>query len=171
MNKIVSKLSAFALFVIVGVSACKSDDPKTSCQNGNFEMTFNGEHVTGISFNNTMLKGNSFGTDGKRMDIRATDATGRQLIITFSDLTNGTAGNCMSTDPYVSFDNVFTGTENAFFFTIIESGVSYPVSDGNLDITSCDANAMRISGTFSFSDNEYEVTDGSFTNMCYTIVQ
>ena len=105
------------------------------------------------------------------MDIRATDAEGRQLIITVSDQTSGTNGDGVSTDPYIPFEDVTTGTENTFFFTIIEDGVSYSFSDGNLDIMSCDASGKKVSGTFSFSDDDFQVTNGTFTSMCYTVLQ
>ena len=42
----------------------------------------------GSSFNNTLLKG---GAAGKRMDIRATDSKGREVIITLTD-NSGKAG-------------------------------------------------------------------------------
>lgn len=166
MKKFKTKPSVLMLFVMVGLGACKDDDSEP-CQNGTFEMTVNGEHVMASSFNNTLLKGNSAGADGKRMDIRATDAEGRQLIITLTDLSTGTSGDGISTDEYIPFDEVTTGTENVFMFTIIEDDVSYSFIDGNLDITSCDANAKQVSGTFSFSDEDFEVINGSFTNMCY----
>jgi hypothetical protein len=131
----------------------------------------NDELATGSSFNNTLLKASTGGTAVKRMDIRATDAEGRQLIITISDQTTGTNGDGVSTDLYIPFDDVTTGTENTFFFTIIENGISYPFIDGSLDITSCDASGKKVSGTFSFSDDDFQVTNGSFTNMCYTVLQ
>lgn len=171
MNRVVSKLSVLSLIAIIAVNACKSDDPESSCQNGSFEMTFNGEQVTGVSFNNTLLKGNSGGVDAKRMDVRATDSKGRQLIISFTDQTTSSPANGVSTDEYVAFDDVTSSNQNAFFFTVVESGISYPIADGNLDITSCDASTLQVSGTFSFSSDEHTVTDGSFTNMCYTIIQ
>ena len=165
-------LGVSALSVMVSLSACKNDDPKPeSCENGAFKATVNGSNATGSSFNNTLVKASSGAVAVKRMDIRATDAEGRQLIITLSDQTSGTNGDGVSTDPYIPFDDVTTGTENTFFFTIIEDGISYPFADGSLDITSCDANSKKISGTFSFSDDDFQVTNGSFTNMCYTVLQ
>jgi hypothetical protein len=127
--------------------------------------------VTAASLDNTLLKASTGATDAKRMDIRATDAEGRMLIISFNDLSTGATGNGISIEAYVSIDDIATGTENTFFFTIIEDGVSYPFMDGTLDITSCDANALQVSGTFSFSDQDYEVTSGTFTNVCYRVVQ
>lgn len=170
MKKFVTKVSVLALFVAVGLTACKDDDAKASCQSGTFEMTVNGDVVTPKSFNNTLVKGNSGGTDAKRMDIRATDANGRQLIITFNDLSTGTVGDGVSTGEYIPFAELETGTENLFLFTIIDGNVSYSFIEGNLDITSCDAEAKQISGTFSFANEDFEVTSGSFTNMCYTVM-
>jgi hypothetical protein len=169
MKKIVTKLSVFALFLLLGLNACKDDD-SDSCQNGTFEMTVDGEEVTGGDFNNTLVKANSAGTDGKRMDLRATDNQGRTLIITFTDLSTGKNGDGVSTDEYIPFDDISTGSENTFFFTLITDDVSYPFTDGTLDITSCDANAKQVSGTFSFSNDDIAVSNGSFTNMCYRVI-
>jgi hypothetical protein len=170
MRKFATKLSVLALFAVVGLHACKDDD-SDSCQNGSFEMTVDGDAAVGSTFNSTLLKSTSVGTAGKRMDIRATDSEDRQLIITFTDLTNGTSGDGVSTDEYISFDDISTGMENTFFFTLIIDDVSYPFADGTLDITSCDADAKQVSGTFSFSDGDIDVTNGSFTNMCYRIIK
>lgn len=172
MKKLMKMLGVSALCAIVSLSAC-SDDSGDSCQNGAFQMTVNGDVVAGSSFNNTLLKATSMGTPGKRMDLRVTDAEGRQLIISFSDLSTGTSGNGVSiADDYVPFDDVITGTENVFFFTLIDTdGSTYMFTDGTLDITACDAGAKQVSGTFSFSDPDFDVTNGSFTDMCYHIVK
>src|SRR5690242_444436 len=145
MKNLMKLFGVSALFAIATLSAC-SDDSE-SCDNGTFEMTVNGTAVTGVSFNNTLLKATSGGTPGKRMDIRATDSNGRQLIISFSDLSSGTSGNGVTTeDDYIPFDDVATGTENVFFFTLIESdGSTYMFTDGTLDITKCDAGAKQVS--------------------------
>ena len=171
MNKLQNFASGFALMLIAFLSGC-SDGDDSSCENGSFQMNVNGSTITATSFNNTLLKGAGAGIDGKRMDIRATDSEGRELIITFTDLSSGSNGNCMTTsDAYVPFDEVFTGEENAFFFTFIEDGISYSIITGTLHITACDDSAKRISGTFSFSSDEYVVTNGTFTDMCYRIVK
>ena len=92
-------LAVSALSVMVSLSACKKDDPKPeSCENGTFKATVNGLNATGSTFNNTLVKANSGAVSVKRMDIRATDAEGRQLIITISDQTTGTNGDGVSTD-------------------------------------------------------------------------
>lgn len=171
MNKLQKITSIFVLISIAFLSAC-SDDESSSCENGTFQMNVNGSAVTATSFNNTLLKGANAGVDGKRMDIRATDGDGRELIITFTDLSSGSNGNCMTTtDTYVPFDEVSTGEENSFLFTFIEDDISYFITTGTLHITSCDETAKKVSGTFSFSTDEYVVTNGTFTDMCYAILQ
>ncbi|MEO7992077.1 MAG: hypothetical protein ABI663_21170 [Chryseolinea sp.] len=168
MKNLMKLVSVFALFILVGLSACKKDEPQAAtCEGGSFTVTINSAAVTDVVLYNTLLKGN----DAKRMDIRATDANGRQVIITFTDLSTGSSGNGVTTDAYIPFEEVTTGTENTFLFTIIEGGNSYSFINGSLDITSCDANAKKVSGTFSFSDEDFEVTNGSFTNVCYTVLQ
>ena len=172
MKNLRKMLGVSAVSIMVILSACKKDDPQPeSCENGMFKATVNGTTATGSSFSNTLVKTNAGAASVKRMDIRATDAEGRQLIITISDQTTGTNGDGVSTDPYIPFEDVTTGTENTFFFTIIEDAVSYSFSDGNLDITSCDSSSKKVSGTFSFSDDDFQVTNGTFTNMCYTVLQ
>jgi hypothetical protein len=167
MKNLMKTLSILMLLALVGLDACKKDDPKPAVTcDGTLGAAMNNAQFTGATFNNTLLK--SSGT--KRMDIRATDSKGRQLIITFTDLSSGTTGNGISTDAYVAFDDVSTGTENTFFFTIIENSADM-ITSGSLDITSCNADTKKVSGTFSFSDGDYVVTAGTFTNLCYTIVQ
>lgn len=164
-------LSVATLSVIVCLSACKKDDPEVKCESGIFTMTLNGATFTATSFNNTLLRITSAGVDGKRMDIRATNDSGQQLIISFTDLSTGKNGTCMSTAAYIPIDEVMTGQGNTYLFTFIDaSGVSYPIITGNLDITSCNADATQISGTFSFNEFDFDVKNGSFTNMCYKVL-
>jgi hypothetical protein len=167
MKKFMRMLSVLTLLVVVSLSACKDDPAPETCQNGTFEAKVNGDLASGSSFDNTLLK--AAGT--KRTDIRATDANGRQLIITVSDQSTGTEGNGISTGEYIPFDDVMTGTENSFFFTIIDNDVTYPFIQGSLDITSCDADKKKVSGTFSFAGDGFEVMNGTFTDLCYTVVQ
>jgi hypothetical protein len=172
MNHLKKMLGLCVIAALIIVVSCKKDDPEpANCENGQFQMIRNGETVTGVSFNNTLIKANSGGVPGKRMDIRATDATGTQVIITFNDLSSGTSGDGVSTDDYVSFDDLSSASENTFFFTIIENGIGAPFTDGELDITACDPDKKIVSGTFSFSFGEDIVTNGSFTNMCYSVTQ
>jgi hypothetical protein len=167
----ITKIAIVALALAVGTNGCSNDDEQQNCENGAFSLLLNGESVTALGVNNTMLKGSSSGAAGKRIDIRATDAEGRQYIVTFTDLTNGTSGNCVTTDDYIPFSEVTTGTENVFMFTVIENGVSDHYEDGFLDVTNCDESKRQVSGTFSFGDSEYNVSNGAFTNMCYDIIQ
>jgi major membrane immunogen (membrane-anchored lipoprotein) len=170
MKMFASKLSAFALVALVVLNGCKDDDDDSnSCKNGAFEMTFNNEEVTGDNFNNTLLKAGDGASATKRMDIRVNDSEGRELIITISDPSNGTSGNGISTDEYTPFDDIVSADEKTFFFTLTIDNVSSSYTDGILDITSCDASARQVSGTFAFGDDEYTVS-GSFTDMCYWIM-
>lgn len=170
MKKIATKLSMFALAGMVVIGACKDDD-SDSCDNGSFEMTLNGDPVSGKSFNNTLLKWNDAGEAGKRMDIRATDDQGREVIITFTDNTTGSDGNGVTTeDVYVSMDDTMSPDDNTAFASIYSGDDQlYLLYDGELDITACDASKKQVSGTFSFNDGENEIS-GTFTNMCYRIM-
>ena len=166
------RLSALVIVsALFFLSACKNDDPESkACEGGVLEMTFNGAQVDATSFNNTLVKGISGGSSGKRMDIRATQSDGKQLIITFTDLSTGSNGNCVSLEEYISFDDITTGSENTFLFTVIDNGISESFTDGNLDVISCDADAKTVSGTFSFSQGDTQVTNGSFTEVCYSVL-
>lgn len=171
MKKFFRALSVFTLAALVSLSACKDDDSE-SCDNGTFEMTFNGETFTGKNFNNTLVISEDAGFAGKRMDIRATDDQGNQFLITFNDMTTGKEGNGVTTeDVYVSFSDLSSQTDNVFFFTLIDTNeISSSYLEGTLHITSCDANKKQVSGTFTIDDGETEAT-GSFTNMCYRIIR
>jgi hypothetical protein len=170
MKKFFRNLSVFTLIAAVGLGACKDDD-SDSCDNGTFAMTLNADDYAGKDFDNTLVIGESAGFDGKRMDIRATDSQGRQLIITFTDMTSGKEGNGVTTeDVYIPMSDIGSQTDSYFFFTLIDGDVSYPFIDGTLDITSCDASKKQVSGTFTFYDGENEA-NGSFTNMCYRIIK
>lgn len=167
--KILSMVALSSLFLLF---SCKDDEPEI-CENGTFIATINGKDMDVVSFNNTLVKGKDvavIGMEGKRIDIRAWDADGKQLVIIIRDVSTGKNGDGVSTDEYASFYNVIGGN-NYFHFVIIEDGVSYPFYDGTLDVTSCDSAKKKISGTFSFSDGNFEVTNGSFTNMCYAILE
>jgi len=164
MKNSLTKLIVCATLMLALVACDDDDSTSTTCEGATMEATINGTDISNFKFNNTLLK-----VEGtKRMDIRATDSNGRQLIITISDQT-GSAGNGITTDEYISFADITTGTENTFFFTIIQGSVSYSFIEGSLDITSCDADEKRVSGTFSFEDDEFEVTSGSFENLCYKV--
>lgn len=170
MKKFALKLSILALFSLTLLNACKDDDDTSSCDNGTYELMINGEEMSTNSFNNTLVKGNDGALAGKRMDIRTKDSEGRELIITISDVSTGASGNGISTDEYISFDEITSAGENSFFFTIIDDNISYPFAEGNLDITACDATKKQVSGTFSFEGEGYEVS-GTFTDMCYRIIK
>jgi len=164
MKKSLKELIVCATLMLALVACDDGDSTSTACEGATMEATINGSDFTNFKFNNTLLK-----VEGtKRMDIRATDSNGRQLIITLSDQT-GSAGNGITTDEYIAFADITTGTENTFFFTIIQGSVSYSFIEGSLDITSCDAEGKRVSGTFSFEGDEFEVTAGSFDNLCYKV--
>jgi hypothetical protein len=170
MKKLALKMSAFALVLLTMFNACKDDD-SASCDNGSFDLTVNAEEMSKSSFNNTLVKGNNGSVAGKRMDIRAKDGEGLELIITISDVSTGAIGNGISIDEYISVDEISGGDENTFFFTIIEDNDDvYTYTEGSLDITACDPNEKQVSGTFSFEGEGYEVS-GTFTDMCYRIVK
>ena len=169
MEKFLKALGVFTLVVLVNLTACKDDDD--SCENGTFEMSINGNPFTAKDFDNTMAAGESLGFDGKRIDIRATDAQGRQLILTLFDMTSGSEGPCVTTsDVYIPMDDMTNGFQNIFFFTLTDDGVVDGFNEGTLRITSCDSKKKRISGEFTLA-NDDTAGSGSFTNMCYRILE
>lgn len=166
-------LSASALMLIVVMSGCKKDDPEPdACKDAKFEMVLEGETFTAVSFQNTLIKLATDAYSGKRMDIRASDASGKMIIITFNDLSTGTEGNGVSTDDYISADEVDSPEESdhVFFGTLMQNNsIINAFVEGTFDLTACDADRQTISGNFTFTDGEVTVASGSFTDLCYTV--
>jgi hypothetical protein len=166
-------LSACALMLIVVMSGCKKDDPEPdACKGAKFEMVYDGQPFTGVSFENTLIKASTDDYAGKRMDIRATDASGNTMIITFIDNSTGVEGNGISTDDYVAIDDASSAleTDHTFFATILHSdGLAGAFYEGTFDLTACDADRQTVSGTFSFSNGEETVATGAFSDLCYTV--
>ncbi len=54
MNNLKKMLSLCVIAAFVTAISCNEDDPAGSCENGQFQMTRNGEPVTGVSFENTL---------------------------------------------------------------------------------------------------------------------
>lgn len=153
-------------------SSCNKDEEEP-CTNGSFTVTIDGILWTGATFNNSMIKGEDAGTETKRMDIRVAATDGSSIILTFTDLTTGVTGNCVSsTATYTPFANIATGLENVFFFSLMDVDGNPDVAyDGTLTITSCDEEKKMVSGTFTFTGftSGTKGINGVFTNMCYKL--
>lgn len=159
-----------ALFMI---SCGDDDDVSQDCTTGDFTFQLNDTLWTGVDFNNTLIFGAdpTTGLEARRCDIRATNAEGDQIILTFSN-NNASDDSCMETGAYVAPANVGTsGGTNVFFFTYISASGSLTFStfDGTMSVSSCDEDDNRtMEGTFTFSDPfEDNIGTGGSFKVCF----
>ena len=136
----------------------------------------NGTTFTASSFYNTMIGGST----AKRLDVRGTDASGDQLIITINDVTsiNSTFSHLNDTVFVDNFENSpFTimsiGTFISGSSTYQSMGIGEGKSKGYVIITSLDISNKTASGKFEFvlensSEQTMNVTEGVFSNVSYT---
>jgi len=173
MKKLLFLITAFA---ILFTAACKKDEPDEPeidlCPTtGTFSVEINDTLFTATSFANTLVKLTDQGTPGKRFDLRATNAAGDQMVLTFTNV-GSMAGDCMDTGPYVAIDDIVSSSESAYFVTYFAPGlaIQWIANEGSLQITACDPVAKTISGTFTFEDDSgpNSGTVGTFSNVCYT---
>lgn len=142
---------------------------KLDCTKGELTFTLNGSLWTATSFENTLIQAidPQSGIPGRRCDIRAKNADGELIAITFAN-PGAEDDNCMVTGDYVSVSNVETSYDNVFFVTYLDSNQSmlFLSTEGTLSITDCDQeNSKTMKGTFSFEDvmGEYVGADGEFS--------
>lgn len=178
-------LMSFILFVTYSCKK-KDDTPADACSTaGTFTCKIDGVLFTGKTYTNTLLVGTSGGVDTKRLDIRATDASGKQIIVSVTEQRDGLVGDGFPTtyndynlDVSLNYCNSSGTGCNAALLTI-GSVISSPVSDsGPVRVTACDITNKKISGTFSgtitpfgSSSPMHTVTEGVFTNVCYTVIR
>ncbi len=165
--------SLFALFCLVIIlPSCGNDDDTSVCDDSFLSYKMNGELWTAETFNNTLFNGedpNVPGVPTRRCDIRATSSDGGYLTIVFNNPDQNDADCVEEGSDYVSFEDVTSSLQNAFFFQYrLPDGTQSSVLKGTLSITSCDPATKNIKGTFSFDDEFYENvgTEGNFS-VCF----
>lgn len=182
---------ALLLLPLVGLllfaNSCKKDDNDNSgCSGSSFSATIDGTAFNATSFNNTLLVGEDqitgTGVEGIRLDVRATDANGKQLIISVTNLENGVAIECVKEEIYYeeATDN-YCGNNGCegIIITLMDGNTASVTSfsgDGIITITNCDEAGKNVSGTFSaeltnFSTGDPVEVSGSFNNQCFAIIK
>lgn len=179
-------LVLMSFFAITAMSSCEqddNDDATPGCSNGSFTATVNGTAFTGSTYNNTLVRLTDNGTKAKRLDIRATAADGKKILLTVTNLEGAATGKCLKADTYyldplqnytdgTNYEGIL-GTYMTSASTTAGQTLPYPGKPGSITITSCNESTQQVSGTFSFTADQYGnppsyVISGSFTNMCYT---
>lgn len=187
-NQFMKKILPIALLLLsIIFTACSSDDNNDA--ESSFSATINGKEWKPTKINMvTLIK---VPGSGQRFDINVQDDSVLLALACESELTNNDA---MPLKQYNFFeDPTDNQVSNALFVNtyLYANGNSltehFPVS-GKITITSMDAAKKTVSGTFSFRtekspDEEskikvtttptptvFEVTNGVFTNLSYTVI-
>ncbi len=188
--KLIVKLMSLMLVLSV-VTSCGDDevDPTTS---GSMSWKVDGVSQSAVLFNNTLIKAIDPGTGigAKRLDIRGSLSDGTGVIVTISDFRDRIVGNCITEETYdLDVDNnycedidavteVCNGYIGTYFYTSTQAEIASIDDVGTVTITSCDESNKMISGVFSFSISDfftgeilYDITDGVFTDVSYTVIE
>lgn len=178
------------IIVFTGLISCKKNNTTTNtetCTGASASCKFDGATLTASALNNTLIKDRYDAASGgaaKRLDIRIGDGT-KIIILTLSDHRDGITGDGVRLDTwYTNFDDwvcdanniclgaLITVTNSTSTQVLYSSNADY---DGEVKITSVDAANKKISGTFSgtvgdfLTEETVEITNGIFTNACYSI--
>ncbi len=184
MKKIAIPFAIVAIALTSVLSSCSKNNTTTNngtCTSGSMTATLGGTAFTAASFQNTLLKATSNGIDAKRFDLRATNSTGKTLIISISDYRDGKVGDGMRTGTYYldATANPCNSNQTACVGVLVtyDNNIYLPVNgSGSVVITACDATAHTISGTISGSvedmnGNTFTISNTTFTSCCYSVIQ
>lgn len=156
MNKIISKLTLFAIFSgMILITSCEKDNPL------GYKMTAT---IDGTSFNSLVTVAY---IQENKMIIEGTSVNGKIIVLTVSGTDQGSYA-LSANPPLAQFAAVYKES-----VTVTTEDTWASVS-GNISLTSVDTNAKTISGTFSvrmkkdLTDNILEISNGSFTGVKYT---
>jgi len=178
-TKSLCKLVVIAILSAFVLTSCNKDKEteENAPLQGSFSCKIDGELFTATSFNNTVIGD----ATGKRLDIRATDASGKQVIVTINDLdVIGTDFSHVGDSVFVDiYENSPLGlatlgtiiTDDSF---VMSMGLDGGKEAGFAILTSSDLSSKKISGKFEFllddfkNDKTISVTEGTFTDVVYT---
>jgi hypothetical protein len=154
---------------------------------GSFEAKVNGQLTTFKVTSATLLRSTQL--NQKRLDItgESTDGT-KRLILTFGEMT--ATGNGMAVKSYLvrlfndddpnTPDDESIDSDDGFTTWSEKIGNSWVTDvfaeNGTMTVSSCDASAKKISGTFNVKDSSLtsgdvlNLTEGKFTNIGYMVV-
>lgn len=177
MKKLVAIFSLAVLFF-----SCQPDPGATTPQigtTGSFEVTMNGALWQGTSFQNSIITVNNQGYVGNRLDIRATGADGKTIILSVADPDRVHGEAWVSTGLYHS-----DSTNTEVLVTLMQGNSltgmsgSLLLGHGWVNLTTCNSITQLCSGTFAFeifnpNDTTLIATgvNGEFTNCQYTYYQ
>lgn len=177
-KKSLFKLSVIVVYTALILSSCKKEDNNDDIipDTGGFTCKIDGVTFTAVSLNNTLIGD----ATGKRLDIRGTDASGKQLIITVNDVnpigTNFShIGDTVFCDPFENTPNNIMTLGTLKFND--NSWVMTTTGDGKLTgysiLTSCDLSNKKASGIFKLrfiiddtpANDTIHVTEGVYSNV------
>lgn len=173
-TKSLFRLFAIAIIFSIAFTSCKKDETTASSStNGSFTCKIDGVQFTATTLANTLIGD----VTGKRLDVRGTDASGKQLIYTINDVDPmGTNFSHLRDTVYVDASKntpigivtlgTLVKTDGSFIMSVGEGKEA-----GYSILTSCDLSTGRASGVFEFllidfaTDDTTFVTEGKFTNV------
>jgi len=172
-------LLAIATLATVVFISCSKDDEIDNIEEPDAESLtckIDGATFTASTFHSTLIGDDT----GKRLDIRGTDESGKQLIITINDIDPlGTNFSHLGDTVYV---DIFENTPQNIMTlgTYRPSAGSFLMTTGDGKeagysiLTSCDLVNNKISGVFEFQLIDFEtdeiiyVTEGMFSNLTFS---
>lgn len=180
MNKSPRFLMALIGSIIFVISSCGKDPAPIPTPTAEFSCLVNGKPFTGVSFNNTLVSGESSpGVWAKRADIRATNATNdTTLILTFGEEPAvDSTFDCFSLND--SLIQVFSGSTATFIYMIVGNVTDgFPLDGGYTILSKCDEQDNLMDGVFDCSSyslantaDTFHYTNGVFKNIPYRLVK
>lgn len=169
------------IFLTILITGCSSDD--NNDENNSVSATINGAAWKPTKINSvTLIK---VPGEGQRFDINIQDNSQMLSLAFESELTTN---NAMPLRAYNFYEDAEEEevSDALFLNTYLIDGATYtehlPVS-GKITVTSMDPEKKTVSGTFSFRTEKagilqtkvvtpevFEVTNGVFTNLSYTVI-
>ena len=164
-----------------------NNPPPGGTASGSFEAKINGQLTTFNVKSATLLRSTQL--NQKRLDITGESVDGtKQLILTFGEMT--AAGNGMAVKNYLvrlfneddpnTPDDESVDSDDGFTTYSVKVGSSWVTDvfaeNGTMTVSSCDASAKKITGTFSVKDSSltsgdvFNFTEGKFTNISYMVL-
>lgn len=173
-TKLLSKLMAAAVFIAFAFTSCVEEEDGAA-SSASFTCKIDGETFVATSFENTLIGDES----GKRLDIRGTDASGRQLHVAVSDNEPlGTAFSQVGNKIYIDgFQNTPSTIRTLGTLIFPDDSFAMTIGDGKeagyAIVTSFEPSNRKVSGGFEFfvknllTEEMYHVTEGKFENMTF----
>ncbi|MEN8139300.1 MAG: hypothetical protein ABFR62_12790 [Bacteroidota bacterium] len=170
------KLSVITIFTAIILMSCnKSNNINENSNLQSFTCKINGETFTADTFNNTLIGDETF----KRLDIRAIDKSGKQIIVTVNDVDPLDSNFSHLGDTVYVYPFLNSPVNLASLGTIVDPDGSFLITmpeskeSGYSKLTDCDFSNKKVSGIFEFMVKDYQtdeityVTEGKYSNLTY----